>query len=74
MLWAWVLLGEAVTATQAVGGVVVLLGLALARQGDRSADVTAATWPDVGPVEGAPPASARQTSGMKLAAICNICL
>jgi drug/metabolite transporter (DMT)-like permease len=51
VLSAWVLLGEAVTAKQAVGGVVVLLGLALARQGDRSAAVTAATWPDAGPIE-----------------------
>ncbi|MEZ0358320.1 DMT family transporter [Mycobacterium sp. SA01] len=51
VLSAWVLLGEAVTAVQAVGGVVVLLGLALARQGDRSAAVTAATWPDAGPIE-----------------------
>lgn len=51
VLSAWVLLGEAVTAVQAVGGVVVLLGLALARQGDRSAEVTAATWPDAGPIE-----------------------
>ncbi|QEN15760.1 EamA family transporter [Mycolicibacterium sp. ELW1] len=51
VLSAWVLLGEAVTAVQAVGGVVVLLGLALARQGDRSTAVTAATWPDAGPIE-----------------------
>jgi drug/metabolite transporter (DMT)-like permease len=51
VLSAWVLLGEAVTVTQAVGGVVVLLGLALARQGDRSTEVTAATWPDAGPIE-----------------------
>jgi drug/metabolite transporter (DMT)-like permease len=51
VLSAWVLLGEAVTLTQAVGGVVVLVGLALARQGDRSAEVTAATWPDAGPIE-----------------------
>ena len=51
VLTAWVLLGEAVTVTQAAGGVVVLLGLALARQGDRSAAVTAATWPDAGPIE-----------------------
>jgi drug/metabolite transporter (DMT)-like permease len=50
VLSAWVLLGEAVTLTQAVGGVVVLLGLALARQGDRSTEVTAATWPDAGPI------------------------
>jgi drug/metabolite transporter (DMT)-like permease len=36
VLAAWILLGEAVTPTQAVGGVVVLVGLALARQGDRT--------------------------------------
>jgi drug/metabolite transporter (DMT)-like permease len=53
VLSAWVLLGEAVTVTQAVGGVVVLLGLALARQGDRSA-----TQLD-------PARHAEQTSGMK---------
>jgi drug/metabolite transporter (DMT)-like permease len=52
VLSAWVLLGDAVTATQAVGGVVVLVGLALARTGDRSTEVTAETWPDVGPIEG----------------------
>ncbi|WNG88752.1 EamA family transporter [Mycobacterium sp. ITM-2016-00317] len=34
VLAAWVLLGEAMTATQAVGGAVVLAGLALARAGD----------------------------------------
>ncbi|TGD87269.1 EamA family transporter [Mycolicibacterium sp. CH28] len=51
VLAAWVLLGEAVTVMQAAGGVVVLLGLALARQGDRSAEVTAATWPDAGAIE-----------------------
>jgi drug/metabolite transporter (DMT)-like permease len=48
---AWLMLGERVSLTQAVGGAVVLLGLALARQGDRSAGVTAATWPDAGPLE-----------------------
>lgn len=36
ILAAWILLGEAITASQAIGGAVVLLGLALARQGDRS--------------------------------------
>jgi len=61
-----------------VGGVVVLLGLALARQGDRSTEVTAATWPDEERSKRSPPAQApdasgtRQTSGMKLASICNI--
>ncbi|TRW81683.1 EamA family transporter [Mycolicibacterium sp. 018/SC-01/001] len=48
VLAAWILVGEAVTATQAVGGVIVLAGLALARQGDRGdlAEANAATWPD----------------------------
>jgi drug/metabolite transporter (DMT)-like permease len=50
VLWAWLLVGEAMTPVQAIGGAVVLAGLALARQGDRSsrdaAVVTAATWPD----------------------------
>ena len=35
VLAAWVLLGESISAMQAAGGAVVLLGLALARQGDR---------------------------------------
>ena len=48
VLWAWLLVGEAMTATQAVGGAVVLAGLALARLGDRSVEVDAATWPDGG--------------------------
>ncbi|MGV0792787.1 EamA family transporter [Mycolicibacterium sp. XJ1819] len=51
VLAAWMLVGEAISAPQAVGGVVVLLGLALARAGDRSEAVAEATWPD-GPVEG----------------------
>jgi drug/metabolite transporter (DMT)-like permease len=46
VLAAWALLGEAITVTQAVGGAVVLVGLALARQGDRSEKVAQATWPD----------------------------
>lgn len=43
--WAWHLLGEAITAAQAMGGVVVLIGLALA---SRSSDLRAveSTWPD----------------------------
>lgn len=36
VLAAWLLLDEAVTASQAIGGVVVLLGLALARRGERA--------------------------------------
>lgn len=55
VLAAWVLLGEKISTTQAIGGAVVLAGLALARQGHRSpADdfkVEASTWPEVGPVE-----------------------
>ena len=43
VLWAWVLLGEAMTGTQVVGGAIVLIGLAIARLGDRSADVSAAS-------------------------------
>lgn len=49
VLAAWVLLGEAVTAAQAVGGLIVLAGLALARLGDRGDhldETNTATWPD----------------------------
>ena len=42
---AWALLGEAISPTQAVGGAVVLIGLTLARQGDRSETVQA-SWPE----------------------------
>jgi drug/metabolite transporter (DMT)-like permease len=54
VLAAWVLLGEAMTLTQALGGVVVLVGLTLARQGDRSEKLVAASWPDA-PVNGSSP-------------------
>ena len=50
VLAAWVLVGEAITPTQAIGGAVVLLGLALARQGDRTEKLADASWPD-GPAE-----------------------
>jgi drug/metabolite transporter (DMT)-like permease len=53
ILAAWVLLGEAMTPTQAIGGVVVLAGLTLARQGDRTDKLAEASWPD-GPVNGVP--------------------
>ncbi len=53
VLAAWVLLGEGMTATQAVGGAIVLAGLALARAGDRSEQLADVTWPD-GPVETVP--------------------
>ena len=47
-LWAWLLVGESITATQALGGAVVLAGLALA---GRSSDhrTVEATWPDLPP-------------------------
>ena len=45
---AWVLVGEAFTPAQAVGGVVVLLGLALAGRDDTQ---RAAVWPDAPPAE-----------------------
>ena len=51
VLAAWVLLGEAMTLTQALGGVVVLVGLTLARQGDRTEKLAEASWPDA-PVNG----------------------
>jgi drug/metabolite transporter (DMT)-like permease len=47
VLTAWALLGEAISPTQAVGGAVVLAGLALARQGDRTEKVAQATWPEM---------------------------
>jgi drug/metabolite transporter (DMT)-like permease len=55
VLSAWILLGEAMTISQAIGGAVVLLGLVLARQGDRSEQanpesvgpVELASWPDM---------------------------
>jgi drug/metabolite transporter (DMT)-like permease len=46
VLWAWLLLGEAITPAQGIGGMVVLLGLALARHGDRTDKVSEATWPE----------------------------
>jgi drug/metabolite transporter (DMT)-like permease len=50
VLAAWVLVGEAITAIQAVGGAIVLVGLALARQGDRTEKLATVAWPD-GPAE-----------------------
>ena len=40
------------TPAQAIGGVVVLVGLALARQGDRTEKVAQASWPET-PLDGA---------------------
>jgi drug/metabolite transporter (DMT)-like permease len=51
VLAAWLLLDERLTPIQIVGGAVVLAGLALARQGDRSTEVTVAAWPDAGAME-----------------------
>jgi drug/metabolite transporter (DMT)-like permease len=52
VLAAWALLGEALTPMQALGGAVVLAGLVLARQGDRTEKVAEASWPET-PVDGA---------------------
>lgn len=49
ILIAWAFLGEAVTAMQAFGGAVVLLGLGLARLGDRADSALETGWPDVPP-------------------------
>ncbi|MDG5481534.1 EamA family transporter [Mycolicibacterium gadium] len=49
VLAAWILLGEAMTTMQAVGGAIVLMGLALARQGDRSEEPGDVTLPDAVP-------------------------
>jgi drug/metabolite transporter (DMT)-like permease len=46
VLTAWALLGEALTPVQALGAAVVLAGLVLARQGDRSDAVATASWPE----------------------------
>jgi len=48
---AWLLLGEAITPAEAIGGGLVLLGLALAGRETRGpADVVGqASWPDAGP-------------------------
>ena len=45
VFWAWLLIGEAIESIQAIGGAVVLIGLALARQGDRPAEAPAAGQP-----------------------------
>jgi drug/metabolite transporter (DMT)-like permease len=51
VLAAWALLGEALTTIQGIGAVVVLAGLVLARQGDRTEKVAEASWPDM-PADG----------------------
>ena len=58
---ARLLVGEAITATQAIGGAVVLVGLALA--GRSSEHRTAqSTWPDIAPVDNlAPPATLKKS-------------
>ncbi len=47
VLAAWVLLGEAMTPIQAIGGAIVLAGLALARQGDRSEESAEVALPQL---------------------------
>ena len=42
---------ERMTLIQVIGGAVVLVGLTLARQGDRATEVAAATRPDAGALE-----------------------
>jgi drug/metabolite transporter (DMT)-like permease len=71
VLAAWVLLGESMGLVQAVGGAVVLVGLALARQGDRrdttpasavgGSPVSEVLWPDAptGEHTGADPVEGR---------------
>jgi drug/metabolite transporter (DMT)-like permease len=59
VLAAWLMLAEKMTAVQVVGGAVVLVGLALARQGGRSAEIAVASQPDAGALEPAASASAR---------------
>jgi hypothetical protein len=50
VLWAWLLVGEAITPVQAVGGAVVLGGLALAgRSSDHRA--TESMWPEIARVD-----------------------
>jgi drug/metabolite transporter (DMT)-like permease len=61
VLAAWVLVGEAITPMQAIGGAVVLVGLALARQGDRTEKLEEVAWPD-GPVDELP---TEQTAGRR---------
>lgn len=66
VLIAWIMLGEAMSLSQAIGGAVVLVGLAVARQGDRSeqadpetgaaTQVELATWPDMALQENTEPA------------------
>jgi drug/metabolite transporter (DMT)-like permease len=66
VLAAWVLLGEAITPTQAIGGVVVLIGLALARQGDRTDSLAGTGWPDgpPGPVPSGHAVGGAPTAGV----------
>lgn len=61
VLAAWVLVGEAITPIQATGGAVVLVGLALARQGDRTEKLDVVAWPD-GPLDQLTP---EQTAGSR---------
>ncbi|BBZ35136.1 EamA family transporter [Mycolicibacterium confluentis] len=53
VLWAWLLVGEAMTPIQAIGGAVVLAGLALARTGDRTAASVGSPTDDIQPTAAA---------------------
>jgi drug/metabolite transporter (DMT)-like permease len=54
VLAAWVVVGEAITLAQAVGGALMLAGLALAGRDDKQPTnvVAEASWPELGPAEG----------------------
>jgi drug/metabolite transporter (DMT)-like permease len=54
VLTAWALLGEAMSPTQAIGAAVVLVGLVLARQGDRTDKVAKASWQNAPPGQTTP--------------------
>jgi drug/metabolite transporter (DMT)-like permease len=51
VLWAWLLIGEAMTPLQAIGGTVVLAGLTLARQGDRPIEAAPGERPQLAVTE-----------------------
>ena len=62
VLAAWMLLGEGMAAGQVIGGAIVLVGLALARQGDRGEllgekTVSVEGLPESAPVTGGGPAT-----------------
>jgi drug/metabolite transporter (DMT)-like permease len=62
VLIAWLVLGERMTALQVIGGIVVLLGLALARRGESSVPAEPQTKPQKEPQQERIPASALNLS------------